>query len=120
MPQPITMARRKQCSKWSRLSHMSIPDAGETCILNVREWFLGGKPRYQEKAEWVPDGKNKISTIGAKLATRYHLEHPLCSGSPRSCGFWDPGGCPEIPQVQAELLNQYEVPGVAYSSTSMS
>lgn len=78
-----------------------------------REWFPCRKLRYQEKGAWAPNGENNNIHHRCELGDRYDLEHQLCSGRNRSCGFWNPGGCQEMPQILAQLLNQYGVLGLA-------
>lgn len=51
---------------------MLLPEAGDICILTVRRGFLW--VRRKQSGWWV------ATTKGAKLATRYYVEHQLCSG----------------------------------------
>lgn len=50
------------------------------------------------------------------FCTRYYLEHQSSRGSTRSSKFWNPGGYTKIPPVQAQLLDQYEVPWISMVS----
>lgn len=58
----------------------------------AREWFLR-KTEVSGESSMV---KTKISTIDAKLATNYDLEHQLCSVSTRPHRLRNPGGYPEM------------------------
>lgn len=94
---------------------MSVPDAGETCILKVgrlvlRKTEVSGESRLG--AGWQ---KQRTSSFDVKLAARYDLECQPRSGSTRRCRSWNPGGYPEIRQVQAQPLDQSEVLGSALS-----
>lgn len=67
-PQTSTVAKRKQCSKWSSVDYMSISDAGETCrMVYVRKIEVSGESRLG-----VGEQKQR-HPIDVKLDTRFYF-----------------------------------------------